>query len=302
MGLAEIADLDRRFAIPGVANVVAGNGGLPKVTIATPNAVGEMYLHGAHVTGWQPRGAESVLFVSSKSHWEPGRAIRGGVPICFPWFGNKADNPQAPAHGFVRTTEWQLESIVQSGDAVTVSMFTESNDDTKKWWPAEFRLVHRATLGAQLILELALTNTGTSPLRFEEALHAYFRVGQIDKARVQGLNDVEYLDKTDSNQMKTQRGLIEIVSETDRVYLNTAGAVELEDRSLGHRIRVAKENSLNTVVWNPWIEKAKAMADFGDTEWQQMICVEASNVADCAVQLEPGHQHAMRTIVRVGGL
>jgi glucose-6-phosphate 1-epimerase len=294
--------LDRRFAIPGVANVVTENGGLPKVTIATPNAVGEMYLHGAHVTGWQPRGAERVLFVSSKSHWESGRAIRGGVPICFPWFGNKADNPQAPAHGFVRTTEWQLESIGQSGDAVTVSMFTGSNDDTKKWWPADFRLFHRATFGAQLILELALTNTGTSPLRFEEALHAYFRVGQIDKARVQGLNDVEYLDKTDSNRKKTQRGLIEIVSETDRVYLNTAGAIELQDQSLGRRVAVVKENSLNTVVWNPWIEKAKAMADFGDAEWRQMICIEASNVADCAVQLEPGQQHTMRTIVRVADL
>ncbi len=181
-------------------------------------------------------------------------------------------------------------------------MFTESDADTKKWWPVDFRLVHRATFGAQLILELALTNTGATALRFEEALHAYFRVGQIDKARVQGLNGVQYLDKTDSNRKKTQQGLIEIVSETDRVYLNTAGPIELEDHSLGRRVAITKEHSLNTVVWNPWIDKAKAMADLGDAEWMQMICIEVSNVADCAVELAPGQQHAMCAIIRVAGL
>src|SRR5271170_6319281 len=119
MDLAAIAQLDRRFGIPGIARVVAGNGGLPKVAIATRDVAGEIYLHGSHVTGWQPRGAEEVLFVSSKSRWEEGRAIRGGVPICFPWFAGKADDPNAPAHGFVRSVAWTLDSIVQAGDAVT---------------------------------------------------------------------------------------------------------------------------------------------------------------------------------------
>src|SRR5438309_2380654 len=168
-----IAELDRRFGIPGIAKVVAGNGGLVKVAITPPAATGEMYLHGAHVTSWKPRDAEEVLFVSSQSRWHADRAIRGGVPICFPWFGNKADDPRAPAHGFVRTTAWQLESIVQAGDAVTVSMFTESNDNTKKWWPADFHLLHRATFGSELKLELVVRNTGTTSLRFEEALHSY---------------------------------------------------------------------------------------------------------------------------------
>jgi glucose-6-phosphate 1-epimerase len=122
MDLAAIAALDRRFGIPGIARVVEGNGRLAKVAIATRDSGGEMYLHGAQVTSWHPRGAEEVLFVSSESRWEDGRAIRGGVPICFPWFANKADDPSAPAHGFVRTTAWHLESIVQAGNAVTVSM------------------------------------------------------------------------------------------------------------------------------------------------------------------------------------
>src|SRR5580704_2665739 len=129
-----IAELNRRSGIPGVASVVEGNGGLAKVVVASPTAVGEMYLHGAHVTSWRPRGAEEVLFVSSQSLWQDGKAIRGGIPICFPWFGGKADEPKAPAHGFVRTKAWQLESITKAGDGVTVSMFTESNVETKKWW------------------------------------------------------------------------------------------------------------------------------------------------------------------------
>src|SRR5207253_5364111 len=107
MDLAAIVEVDRRFGIPDMAKVVAGNGGLVKVCITSPAATGEIYLHGAHVTSWKPRDAEEVLFVSSQSRWHADRAIRGGVPICFPWFGNKADDPRAPAHGFVRTTAWQ---------------------------------------------------------------------------------------------------------------------------------------------------------------------------------------------------
>ena len=299
MNLAAIAELDRHFGIPGIARVVVGNGGLAKVAINTRETAGEMYLHGAHVTSWQPRDAEEVLFVSAKSRWEDGRAIRGGVPICFPWFADNANDPSAPAHGFVRTKAWQLESIVQAGDAVTVSMFTESNDDTKRWWPADFQLVFRTTFGSELNLELVVRNTGATSLRFEEALHTYFRVGQIEKAQLQGLNAVHYVDKTDSNRKKIQQGSIVIVSETDRVYLNTKGAIELEDQALRRRIGVAKENSLTTVVWNPWAEKAKAMSDFGDAEWTQMICIETCNVSDLAVELAPGQQHRMKALVRV---
>ena len=294
-----IPELDHRFELPGTAQVVEGNGGLSKVRITCPEAVGEMYLHGAHVTSWKPVGGEEVLFLSSQSRWEHGHAIRGGVPICFPWFGGKTDDPKAPAHGFVRTNAWHLESIAQVGDAVTVTMFTESNDGTKRWWPAEFRLVHRATFGSELSLELVVTNTGRTSLRFEEALHAYHRVGNIGKTRVRGLDTVHYFDKTDSNRKKMQHGEIVIVSETDRVYLNTRDAIELEDPVLRRRTRVTKENSRTTVVWNPWVQKAHSLSDFADDEWMQMICIETSNISDFAVDLAPGQQHKMKALVRV---
>jgi glucose-6-phosphate 1-epimerase len=302
MTAATIAELNRRFAIPGIARVAEGNGGLAKVVVTTGKAAGEIYLHGAHVTSWRPSGKEEVLFVSSKSRWEPGRAIRGGIPICFPWFADKANDPTAPAHGFARTALWQLESITQTDDAATVDMRIETSADTKKWWPADFQAVYRATFGSQLHLELTVTNSGTSPLVFEEALHTYFRVGQIEQVRLQGLDAVQYLDKTDSKRKKIQQGPIVIESETDRVYLNHTSSVELEDHWLHRRNHINKQNSLTTVVWNPWIDKAKAMSDFGVDEWRQMVCVEVSNVADFAVELAPSQQHAMRTVYRVADL
>jgi glucose-6-phosphate 1-epimerase len=296
-----MVDMDRRLGIPGIASVLEGNGGLPKVRITSAQATGEMYLHGAHVTSWKPAGADEVLFVSSQSRWEDGLAIRGGVPVCFPWFGAKADDPKAPAHGFVRTKAWQLESVTQAGGAVAVSMFTENDDSTKRWWPADFRLVHRASFGSELSLELLVTNTGATSLRFEEALHAYHRIGNIERARLHGLDGIHYLDKTDRNQEKTQQGDIVITSETDRIYLNTQGAVELEDPVLRLRTRVTKQNSRTTVVWNPWTQKARALSDLGDGEWMQMICIESSNVADFAVVLKPGQQHTMKATVTVAG-
>ena len=301
MERAAIAELDRRFGVPGIAQVVEGKGGLAKVAINTRDTAGEMYLHGAHVTSWKPRGADEVLFVSTSSHWEDGHAIRGGVPICFPWFADKPDDPGAPAHGFVRTKHWRLESVVRAGDAVAVSMASESNADTKRWWPADFHLVYRATFGLELTLELVVRNTGATSLRFEEALHAYFRVGQLETAQLQGLNAVKYLDKTDSFRAKMQHGPVLITSETDRVYVNTGSPIVLNDHALHRNIGVAKETSLTTVVWNPWVDRARTLSDLGEDEWKYMVCIETSNVADYAVNLAPGQVHTMRATVRIVG-
>ena len=288
-----------QFEIPGVAEIAPGNGGLPKVQITHPEASGEIYLHGAHITSWKPRDAEEMFFVSARSRWETGRAIRGGVPICFPWFGSKVGDPSAPAHGFVRSKSWQLGSIQQHENGVSVSMFTGSDASTKKLWPADFHLLHRVTFGSQLTIELILANTGATPLRFEEALHAYFAVDGIQSVRVKGLDGTRYIDKVDHTQLKTQQGDVVISAETDRVYLNTTSDLELEDPVLSRCVRIAKQNSLTTVVWNPWMDKAREMPDLGAEEWARMICIEASNAADFAVDLAPGQQHNMKAIISV---
>jgi glucose-6-phosphate 1-epimerase len=297
-----VAELDGRFGIPGVARVCEGNGGLPRVQISGSSAHGEMYLHGAQVTSWKPAGGEELLFVSTKSGWKEGHAIRGGIPICFPWFRAKVNDPDAPAHGFVRTRMWQIESIVESEYGVSLSMFTESDEHTQRWWPAKFRLVHRVMFGSELSLELVCTNTGTTLLRFEEALHTYNRVSDVRHVRVQGLDTVRFLDNTDSNKEKTQLGDVAIASQTDNAYLETKNAIDLLDREMRRRIRLKKDNSLTTVVWNPWREGAAGLRDLGDGEWMQFLCVEASNILGAAVNLAPGQEHKMTAVLSVAKL
>ena len=168
----EITELNRRFGIPQIVKIVAGQGGLTKVEVTSPAARGEVYLHGAHVTSWKPSDAEEVLFVSSQSQWNDTRPIRGGVPVCFPWFSNKVDDVNAPMHGFARTTAWKLESVKQTGDAVTVSMFIESDDATRKWWPADFRAVLRATFGpAPEMICIETCNVGDSFVELTPGQH-----------------------------------------------------------------------------------------------------------------------------------
>jgi len=294
-----VAELDRKFGSAGLVRVCEGNGGLPRVQVNGAFGHGEMYLHGAHVTAWKPTGKDELLFVSTKSGWQEGQAIRGGIPICFPWFRAKVNDSKAPTHGFVRTKIWQLESIGESEAGVTVSMSTENDEHTRQWWPGEFRLLHQVTFGSELNLELVCTNTGTTPFCFEEALHTYNRVGDVGRVRLQGLNNVHFLDNTDSNKEKTRDGDVAISAQTDNAYLNTASEVKLLDEVMRRRIRLRKRNSLNTVVWNPWREGPAALRDLGDGEWSQFLCVEASNILGSAVSLEPGEQHRMSAVISV---
>jgi glucose-6-phosphate 1-epimerase len=297
-----VDELNQRFGIVGVAQITAGNGGLARVCVSTSAATAEIYLHGAQLTSWRPKAADEVIFLSQHSSWKDGHAIRGGIPICFPWFRNKADDPKAPSHGFVRTKAWQLDSVERKGNTATVSLSTASDAATRAWWPHDFRLVHRLTIGPELTQELVLSNTGKAPLRFEEALHTYYRVAAAESLRITGLAGVAYLDNTDGNREKRQEGDIVFIGQTDRAYLDTTHAVEIADPAMRRRIRLSKQDSRTTVVWNPWKEGAQSMADLGDDEWRTMACVEASNIRSFAVDLAPGQQHSMKTTIQVAAV
>jgi glucose-6-phosphate 1-epimerase len=294
-----IAELNEKFRLPGLAEIVAGNAGLPKVVITTAVAAAEIYLHGAQVTSYTPNGGEDVLFLSEYSRWEDGKAIRGGIPICFPWFRGKADNPKAPAHGVVRTKSWELVSIEKFAEGLVVTLATENDDTGRKWWPQNFRVVHRITVDTSLKLELTVTNTSATPMRFEEALHAYHHVGDVHQARVVGLHGVHFLDNMDGNREKVQEGDVSFSKATDNAYLNTRGTLELVDPVLKRRIRIEKKHSETTVVWNPWQESAAALADLGNNEWTSFACVEASNILSGAVVLEPGQVHTITASISV---
>ena len=293
MASPSVAALKERFGIPGVAEILTGNGGLAKVVVSAPEATGEMYLHGAQVTSWISSGRNEALYVSPNSIWQDGRAIRGGVPICFPWFGDKQGDPSAPAHGFVRTKSWELEGIESRGEGIEVTMSTTSDDVTRKWWPFDFRLICRGTFARGLQIDLIVTNSGSSAFWFEEALHAYFAVGDAESALVHGLDATRYIDKTDNRVEKMQSGDIYITAETDRVYLDTTGPVELVDLATSRRIHIWKQSSQTTVVWNPWMEKSIALKDLGPEQWKEFVCIETANVAPLALKLEPGETHTM---------
>lgn len=298
--LSHIDALNSRYGIAGVAEISAGNGGFPRVRITTEAADAEIYLYGAHITSWQPRDSDEVLFVSRESSWEAGRAIRGGIPVCFPWFAEKTDDANAPKHGVVRTREWRLDSLsVLDDGSVTLVCVTESDASTRAYWPHEYCVAYRMTFGSRLKLELSVINTGKTPMRFEEALHSYFRVGKVEDVRVLGLEHTEYLDKTDSYRRKAQADGLVFTEETDRVFLNTVAPVDVVDPALRRRIRTEKKNSDTTVVWNPWAQSAASFSDFGNDEWQQMVCVEASNALTSAVLVAPGEEHTLRVTLSV---
>ena len=292
-------ELNDRFGIQGKAAVVEGNGGLPKIKITTSASTAEIYLQGAQVTSWIPAGGEEVIFLSDRSYWQNGKAIRGGIPVCFPWFRAKSGDPKAPAHGFVRTREWNLEHIGngQNG-AVSVVCSTDSDAMTRRWWPYDFCLSHRITVSDALQLELTVTNTGGTAFRFEEALHTYFRIGDIKRVEVTGLAGLSYLDNTDGNREKPQTSDLILSGPTDNAYLNSEASIKIRDLGLARVLSTEKYHSATTVVWNPWQEGASALADLGEDQWQHMLCVEASNILGSAVQLEPGEEHTMRATLR----
>jgi glucose-6-phosphate 1-epimerase len=297
-----VETLQERFGIPGVSRFDAGAGGLPRLRLSTDAADAEIYLHGGHVTHFQPRGTEPVVFLSGKSRFDASAAIRGGVPVIFPWFGARSGAPAAPAHGFARTAEWDVESVQRGEGGVTAVLRLTLTQDaaTRAAWSPDFVLRYRVRVGRALDMTLELENRSSGPLEFEEALHTYLVVSDVREVTVTGLAGTGYIDKTAGMARKVQGPApLRLTAETDSVYLGTRATCVLDDPRGGRRIVVEKDGSASTVVWNPWAAKAKALSDLGDEEWLRFICIETANAADDRVALAPGGQHAMRASLRV---
>jgi len=282
---------------PGNACVEPGQAGLSRVRVDVAGAHCEIYLHGAHVAQYSPPDGKPILFLSKASHFAPGKPIRGGVPLIFPWFGPHPTNPKLPAHGFARTSEWALGPIRQERGGISVELTLSSSPATRELWPHDFELRFLVHVGPQLEMSLTVRNSGQSPFTFEEAFHTYLAVTDVRLLKIAGLSGRDYLDKMQAGQRIRQGpDAITIVGETDRVYLATRDTVTVTE-STGRQLVLAKTRSDATVVWNPWIAKAKSMADFGDDEWPSMLCIETANAADHAVTLAPGEQHVMSATI-----
>ena len=287
--------------IPGAADFHRGADGLTRLRITGDLAEAELMLEGAHVTHFQPVGAEPVLFMSAASYLAPGKPIRGGIPVCFPWFAARAGRPESPAHGFARIARWDVESLTGSKErGVTVVLRIASDEQTRAQWQHDFVARLRVEVAHQLAVTLEIENTGADAFQYEEALHTYFLVSDVRNVSLTGLEHAAYLDKTDGLRRR-QLGPepLRFEAETDRVFPAAAGACAIHDPGLARKILIEKAGSQTTVVWNPWIAKAAAMPDFGDDEWLRMLCVETANAGADTVTLASGAQHAMTARIRI---
>ncbi len=268
-----------------------GKGGLPKIDITTHSSSAEIYLHGAHVTKFQKTGEPPVLFMSQSSRFQSGSPIRGGIPVIFPWFGAREGHP---AHGFARLQDWELTGGSDVSNSSVAVRFALPPSDATKEFPA-FAAEYFVTVSDSLKCELRITNKSQQNFTFEDCLHTYFQVGDINQISVTGLKGAAYLDQMENFARKTEANdQIKINCETDRIYLDTESTVEILDQKLKRRIRIAKSGSRSTVLWNPWIEKSKRMPDFGDDEFHRMVCVESCNAAENKRTLAPGETSSLK--------
>ncbi|HVG26694.1 MAG TPA: D-hexose-6-phosphate mutarotase [Acidobacteriaceae bacterium] len=300
--------LNESFAIPGVLAFDDAHGGLIRARVTTPSCAAELYLQGAHLTAWQPAGEQPVIFLSGRSAFEPGKPIRGGVPVIFPWFGARtasagSSRTDGPSHGFGRIQPWQLEFAALAGEDLHLSLTLLPSDLSRSLGYDGFRVAFQFTLGRQLRMRFTVANDGPEALPFEEALHTYLHVGDAQQIRIGGLGHTEFLDKTDNFVRKTQAvPVLTITGETDRPYLNTTAPVTVDDPVLRRRLTVAKSGSNTTVVWNPWSTLAARLPDMDPEGWRTMVCVETANAAENALELRPHQAHVMETVITVDPL
>jgi glucose-6-phosphate 1-epimerase len=270
----------------GRVTFLDGQNELPMLEISTPWSTAELYLHGAHVTQFKKKDEPPMLFVSQCSRFAEGQPIRGGIPVIFPWFGPREGLGQ---HGFARVKAWELKEFAPAPDgSVSVRLRLPDYPEASAF-PA-FTADYVVTVNQFLTLQLIVTNLSKdAEFTFENCLHTYFDVGDVTAVSLSGLKDLSYLDKVAGFVEKTETSdAVRIASEVDRIYLNTTGTVEILDPRLGRKILVEKQGSASTVVWNPWITKSRQMPDFGDEEYEKMICVESGNVAANSITLPPG--------------
>lgn len=301
MDRQDIAALNREFGIAGQLEFSGETDGMIFARIANAHAQAAVALQGAHIMSFQPGGERPVIWMSPVARLTPGKSLRGGVPICWPWFGAHASEAGFPAHGFARTVPWRVAASEALPDGRTCIVFElpQSSIPSDKW-PYPCRARFSVTVGRMLEAELLTENTGNAAFEISEALHTYFAISDVDHLGITGMEGCTYLDKVGPPATRVQEGTIRIASEVDRIYVDTVADTLIEDSGWGRRIRIAKSGSRSNVVWNPWIDKSARMGDFGSPDgYRGMVCVESANAASNAVTLAPGASHALRVVYSV---
>ncbi|MEC9092889.1 MAG: D-hexose-6-phosphate mutarotase [Planctomycetota bacterium] len=292
-------ELNQRFPEPSLT-FDKGEGGLTRCQVHNQWAQAEFYLQGAHLTRYQKHHSLPLLWLSHQAVYALNHPIRGGLPICWPWFNQHASgNPAFPQHGFARTHQWSLRAVLETDNGTEIFLGFTSTPATQRWLPGEFDARYRISVGPTLSVEFSVTNTGEHSLNeIGCALHTYFSISQINEVIVTGLEGLDYLDQLDGLK-KNQRGALKFNQETDRIYLQTQPrAIQIKDTGNRQKLDIQSQGSHSTVIWNPWKHKSTVMPDFPDQGYQTMICIETANAFEDTRTIEPGATHSISQTIQ----
>lgn len=298
---ADIATLNERHSQPGFLVFKEGPGGFPIALITTPDATVAATPYGGQLLSCtfasDPR---DLLFLSQKSVFSEGTAIRGGIPVCWPWFGPDPSNRGRSDHGFARTRMWEVAytAITQDNECTLAFELTDT-PQTLQIWPHPFRLLLRIHVGKTLTVELVTHNTGHEPFTLSQALHTYFSIGDISHTTLSGLEGIPYADKTDNGNVKSDPEILRFTGETDRIY-RSAPALQLHDTNRNRIVSLISEGSGSTIVWNPWSDVCRQKSDFESDDYRRMVCIETANAGNDTITLPPQQSHTLKASYRLG--
>lgn len=296
-----VEQLNQEFGIADQVKVIEGKGGFPVVDISNDKAKAKISVYAAQVLSFQPVGEPAdLMFVSENAYYKPGKATKGGIPICWPWFGPDPEGKGRASHGFVRNRMWALLSTEAMSSGETKVRFGVSpSEETLEIWPYQFELVMEVTVGDSLTATLVTENKDDKPFSITQAFHTYFTTGDISRVKVIGLDGTNYIDKPDGGAEKIQSGDVVVTEEVDRIYKDIKPELVIDDGEMGRRIRISTSGSKTAIVWNPWIEIAEKMADLASQDYQKFICVETANAANEVVEVAPGTSYTLQAIYSI---
>ncbi|MCE1199533.1 MAG: D-hexose-6-phosphate mutarotase [Marinilabiliales bacterium] len=281
--------LNKQFGKPGAIEFKAMKGNLTGLSISNRFAEADICLYGAHVTRFKPRNGADLLWMSPDSLFEVGKPIRGGIPVCFPWFGPHKTDPQKPMHGFARLMYWEVLSIEDNdAEETVVRLGLGSSDETKGYWPFDFRAVLTVVVGSELTVTLGVTNLSAESFRYTCALHTYYHISAIEKISITGLQGVTYFNQLTGEKGRQEEEILVIREAMTRHYLDTETPVVLEDSGFPRRIRAGKSGSRVTTVWNPGAEACATIGDLPNEGYKSFVCIESTNAYDFPVEVNPG--------------
>lgn len=296
------ARLNEQFGASETLRFIESNSGMPLISVHNRSAKALISLFGGQVLSYRAaRQRADLLFVSKKAKFDGKKPIRGGIPVCWPWFGPGPDGQDRPNHGFARNSLWEVtETDVHQDSETKVTLCLARAGEYHDMWPYAFDLKLIITVGSTLTLELITRNTGTQTFSITQALHAYYRIDDIGRMRISGLEDKHYIDKLEGDEIKTQQGPVAVSEHVDRIYTEVLKPVTIQDPAAKRSIGLDIKGGKTAIVWNPWASAA-AVADLDDDDYKHFVCVEAGNAGPDAVTIPPGATHSLLTKLQILG-